>query len=131
MPKNDKRGLLATWQLFNLYFDIENGIISKENARTEFLKYGLVQFRPNTKDKLVPKEILKKGYVVIVDINKIKLKVGQVLTVEQNNKYFRAKIITIHIDDKLVNEVENGEVGLKLDVKITSKTILWTQQNGS
>ena len=44
--ENDKRGLLTTWQLFNLYFSIKNGCISKEEARKALLKYGLIEFSP-------------------------------------------------------------------------------------
>jgi len=44
--KNDKRGLIYTWQLFNLYFNIENGFISKDEARERMLMTGLVDFSP-------------------------------------------------------------------------------------
>ena len=44
--ENDVRGLLTTWQLFNLYYSIKNGCISKEEARKAFLKPGLIEFSP-------------------------------------------------------------------------------------
>lgn len=125
---NDKRGLLTTWQLFNSYFDIQNGLITKEDARIEILQFGLVEFRPKTKDKLTtPKEILKNGQVVILDLVNTKLTVGQVLIAEKNNKYFKTKITSIQVDGKWVNDVANGEVGLKLETKISNGTTLWTQ----
>lgn len=125
---NDERGLLSTWQLFNLYYDITGGIITKAEARNELLKFGLIEFRPRTKDKLTPpKQILKDGHVAIIDITNIKLKVGQTLVAEKNNKYFKTKITSIQVDDKSVSEVENGEVGLKLDTKISNGTTLWTE----
>lgn len=125
---NDKRGLLTTWQLFNLYFDIQNGIITKEDARIELLKFGLVEFRPRTKDKLsTPKQILKDGQIVILDLVNTKLTVGQILIAEKNNKYFKTKITSIQVDDKSASEVTNGEIGLKLETKISKGTTLWTQ----
>lgn len=124
---NDERGLVSTWQLFNLYYDIESGIITKADARKELLKFGLIEFKPRTKDKLTaPKEILKEGFVAIIDITNTKLEVGQTLVAEKNSKYYKTKIMSIQIDDKLVNEIENGEVGLKLDTKISNGTTLWT-----
>lgn len=44
--KNEERGLLTTWQLFNLYYSIKNGCVSKEEARKAFYKYGLIEFSP-------------------------------------------------------------------------------------
>lgn len=125
---NDKRGLLTTWQLFNLYFDIQTGIIKKEDARKEFLKFGLVDFRPKIKDKLTtPKQILKEGQVAILDLVNTKLSVGQILIAEKGNKYFKTKITSIHVEDKSVNEVLNGEIGLRLETKISNGTTLWTE----
>lgn len=125
---NDERGLLTTWQLFNLYFDIQNGLITKTDARSELVKFGLVEFKPKTKDKLnAPKHILKDGYVAIIDIKNINLKVGQLLIAEKHNKYYKTKITSIQVDNKSVNEVDNGEVGLKLDTKISNGTTLWTK----
>jgi len=126
--QNDERGLLTTWQLFNLYFDIQNSIITKEDARTELIKFGLVEFKPKTKEKLdVPKQILKNGHVIILDITNIKLKIGQALLAEKNNRFYRVKITSIQLDNKPATEVENGEVGLGLDTKIANGTTLWTE----
>ena len=103
-------------------------MITKEDARVEILKFGLVEFRPKTKDKLTtPKQILKDGQVVILDLISTKLTVGQVLIAEKNNKYFKTKINSIHVDDKSVNEATNGEIGLKLETKISNGTTLWTE----
>jgi hypothetical protein len=125
---NDERGLLSTWQLFNLYYDIQRGILTKTEARNELLKFGLIEFKPRTMDKLPPtKQILKDGYVVIIDVKNIKLKIGQTLVAEKNNKYFKTKITSIQMKDKPVSEVENGEAGLKLDTKISNGTTLWTE----
>lgn len=44
---NDKRGLLTTYDLFKLYFNISNGYISKEAARNALFEIGLVGFRPS------------------------------------------------------------------------------------
>lgn len=65
--------------------------------------------------------------VVILDLVNTKLAVGQVLIAEKGNKYFKTKITSIQIDDKSVSEVMNGEIGLKLETKISSGTTLWTE----
>ncbi|RZK04838.1 MAG: hypothetical protein EOO46_16275 [Flavobacterium sp.] len=128
---NDKRGLLTTWQLFNLYFDIQNGLITKEDARSQLIKHGLVEFKPKIDQKLeVPKQILKDGQVVILDLNDTKLSVEQILIAEKDGRYFKTKIVSIQIDNISVTEVCNGEAGLKLDTKISKGSILWTEQNG-
>lgn len=43
------RAMAYTYQLFNLYFEIETGIISKEEARNALFQNGLVDFRSNFK----------------------------------------------------------------------------------
>jgi hypothetical protein len=125
---NDKRGLLTTWQLFNLYHYIENDIITKDDARAEILKFGYIEFRPKTKNKLTtPKQILKNGKVAIVEVAGTKLEIGQVLIAEKKDKFFKTKILSIQVDNKDVAEIENGEIGLMLDRAISNGTTLWTQ----
>ncbi len=124
--ENDDRGLLTTWQLFKLYFNIENKIISKEAARNQLLKYGLVGFTPDLVTKIgVPKELFKKGKVVIIDINNITLKIGDDIFIETNGDFERAKILSIQLEGNNVNEVSIGEVGLELNSLVNKKSSLW------
>lgn len=125
--ENDERGLLSTWQLFTLYFDIQSGLITKDEARKELLKFGLVQFKPKTRTQLpMPKQILKDGQVVILDILNENLKVGQTLILEKNDRFTKTKIESIQVDGKSATDVTKGEVGLKLNDKVSKGTIIWT-----
>lgn len=123
---HDERGLLSTWQLFNLYFDIENNIISKDEAREALLNYGLVQFRPK---KIVhvdkPTEILKDGEVCIVNINDLQLKVSDELFIEKGERFSKASILGIQLNDTDLTEASNGELGLKLSKKIEKGSTIW------
>jgi hypothetical protein len=125
--ENDERGLLSTWQLFNLFFDIENNIITKEEARQLILDFGLVDFRPKNLvfiDK--PKEIFKKGKVCIVNIDdKIFLEKNDVILVEKNERFSPVKIIEIRDNDQQVERATNGEFGLRLGNQIQNNSVIW------
>ncbi len=124
---NDERGLLTTWQLFNLYFDIENEIITKKEARELILNFGLVKFKPKNLQLIdKPTEIFKDGEVCIVNLCKgIDLTVNEILYVEKNNKFHLAKILEIKKDDENVSQATNGEFGLKLNNKIQKNSMFW------
>ena len=123
---NEERGLLSTWQLFNLYYEIEEGIISKEDAQKYFINYGLIEFKPTGLILIdEPKEILKKGSVCIVNIDNVELSIGEKILVEKNGKYKLATIESIQLDGKQVSNVKAGEVGLKLNIQISKKSKLW------
>lgn len=126
--KNDKRGLLTTWQLFNLYFDIQNKIITKEEARQELIKVGLIEFKPQIKTELgIPIHIYKNGSVIILEIDNVKLKVGQTLIAKYSSRHFKTNITSIKLNDKFVNEVKDfkGEIGLEVDSKISKGTTFY------
>lgn len=123
---NDERGLLSTWQLFNLYFEIENGILTKEEARNSIMQIGLVEFIPKGLNFVYePTEILNEGKVCIITIENVTLNIGDDLFAEKNGKYEKVKIIDIQDNGKSVQTVSTGEYGLKLNNKIGKKTTLW------
>lgn len=123
---NDERGLLSTWQLFNLYFDIENGIISKQEARKLILSHGPVEFRPIGLTYVYePTEIFNEGKVCIVNIINLTLKTKDELLIEKNGKFQKAVILDIQDNGKSIPEATTGEFGLKLNIKIAKKSTLW------
>jgi len=125
---SDERGLLSTWQLFNLYNEINAGLISKEEARSQILQFGHVTFKPKLSANIgQPKEILKGGMVVILDILNTEIKVNDTIIVEKGGAYTKTKIISLQLDDKAAQKATNGEVGIKLDMKISKNSTLWTQ----
>lgn len=125
---NDERGLLATWQLFNLYFDIENGIISKKDARELLLKYGLINFRPSGLTYIdQPKEFFNKGAICIVNIGGVELRKDEEIIIERNGKFEKITVLDIQANGKSIELASNGEFGLKLSSNIANKSILWKQ----
>ncbi|MDB5283522.1 MAG: hypothetical protein JWO06_2597 [Bacteroidota bacterium] len=126
--KNDERGLLTTWQLFNLYYEIQNGVITKEQARKQILEYGLVIFKPKLSVNLgSPNELFQNGQVAIINIANTKIKVGDTIILERDNYFSKAKVLSLQIGDNEVKEASNGELGIKLDHKMAKKTVLWTE----
>ncbi len=126
--KNDERGLVTTWQLFNLYSNIQSGLITKQEARKQILDYGLVKFKPKMTANIgQPKELFKNGQIAIVNLSNTKIKVGDIIIVEKENSFSKTKVISLQVDNKDVNETENGEVGIKVDIKIAKGAILWKE----
>jgi hypothetical protein len=123
---NDERGLLTTWSLFNLYFDIQNHILTKEEAREILYDYGLLSFIPQD-IRLVDtiKEIFQKGEVFILNLDDIKLKIGDTLYIQKNTKFQILTILEIKLDDKIVTEISKGEVGIKGNIKVSKNSKVW------
>ncbi|MEQ8240645.1 MAG: hypothetical protein RIA69_15610 [Cyclobacteriaceae bacterium] len=128
--ENDERGLLSTWQLFNLYHDIEAGILSKAEVRKMFLAYGLVTFRPL--DLILvdePKEFFKDGRVCIVTLSNIEIKLGDEVLIERDGQFERMMIEGIQLNDNPVTSVTNGEVGISLNNSIRKKSKIWLRSS--
>lgn len=125
---NEKRGLLTTWQLFNLYFDILEGILTKEEARLSFYDYGLLKFQPTDLLEVdVVEETFLSGFVSILNLSKIKLKTNDSIFVEKDGRFKKAKILEIKVNDEKVNSVKDGEVGIKTDIKIEKNSKIWVK----
>ncbi|SMD44164.1 hypothetical protein SAMN00777080_2779 [Aquiflexum balticum DSM 16537] len=123
---NEERGLLTTWSLFNLYFDIQNGVISKKEARNVMFNYGLLEFKPQD-IKIVDsiKEVFLKGEVFIININGTTLKTGDTLYIEKNNKFRKITILEIKLNDKIVTEISKGEIGIKGNIRVSKNSTVW------
>lgn len=127
--ENDERSLITTWQLFNLYYEIETGLISKEDARKSLLRFGLVRFKPSNIDLIgSPKEIHYNGQVVIIDLTGQELKKGDKLIISSADRYTEATIVSLKQDDNSVDCADNGEVGIKLDTKVKKENELWIKK---
>lgn len=126
---HDKRGLLSTWQLYNLYFDVENGVITKEEARESLLDFGLVEFKPTHLIKIATSEKLyQNGTICSIYINNLELKVGDKLFIEKNNKFTTVTILEIQENKKQIESISNGQIGLKLSKAIKNESILWKKE---
>lgn len=116
---HDKRGLLTTYDLYKAYFLIEEGILKKEDVRESLFGTGLIKLDPgNLVSVGVPHEFFKDGHVVIVNLDKVELNVGDALIVRKQGDYSKATIQSLQVGDKSVDACSEGEVGIKLDRKI-------------
>jgi hypothetical protein len=127
--KSDERGLLTTYEIFKLYFNIENGFITKEDARLSLLNYGLVQFKPSKSDFLGhPLEVHHNGQVIILNIANITLNKGASIIVCNNEAWFRSEILEIKLNDEAVESVSEGEIGVKLSHSVLKTSELWLEE---
>jgi hypothetical protein len=124
--KNEERGLLTTYQLFNLYFIIKEGILTKDEARDSLYKYGLIDFISANYTMIdTVNEIFLEGFVSIIKLNNIEIKQGLEILIEKDGKYRKTTIKEIKVDDKSTSFISNGEVGIKTDIKISKKSKVW------
>lgn len=128
--ENDKRGLLTTYNLFKLYFLIEEGLISKKAVRLSLLSYGQVEFSP-TNCVLIgtPLELHYKNHVGIFEVTGIELKIGDEVLIKDKNKWNRVIIESLMVKNNEVTKVTNGVVGIKFSESISTDSELWTLIN--
>lgn len=123
---SDERGLLTTWQLFSLYHDIENGIITKDYAKRQLLNFGLVNFSP---ENIVfidePTEFFQKGLVWIINSPNVQIKIGDELLIERDEKFEKVSVVEIKVNDEIVNQIGGGIAGLKFNKVIKKKSRIW------
>ena len=124
--RNDERGLLTTYELFKLYFYIQDGFVTKEAARSSLLEYGLVTFTPSDSQLLgSPLEIHYGGTVVILKLDNIHISKGIDLIVVEPHNFYRVHIIDIQINGESVNKATNCVVGIKLDSSVSKTSQIW------
>jgi len=127
--ENEERGLLTTYQLFNLYFDIEKGIMTKEEARNRFYNYGLINFIPSELIYIdTVEEIFKDGFVSILTLNNIRLEIGENIFIEKNSRFDIAEILNIQVDNKSVKSISNGEIGIETNMPIKKKSKIYIKE---
>lgn len=123
---NDERGLLSTWQLFKAYFEIESGILQKEDVQNNLLNFGYIEFIPKNLMLIdEPQEIYKEGEVCVVNVTNMELNISDEILVEKDGVFQKNIIEGIQLNDKPVSSANNGELGLKLKYKIKKKSKLW------
>jgi hypothetical protein len=114
--ENDSRGLITTWQLFNLYFSIKSGAITKEEARVNFSNAGLIEFVPKNISPLgKPERVIKEGTVILFNISTRIQNTGE-LFIKRNERFYPVEICEIRKDDTKVECVDSGSVGIKINM---------------
>lgn len=117
--KNDERGLLTTWQLYNQYKLIENGIFTKKETRESLDKWGLISLLPKNLIRVgIYEEYFKKPKAGILTLNNVKLEVGKMIYAKKDGKWICTSIVSIQLNDKDVDQVDNGEVGIVTDIEL-------------
>ena len=122
---NDERGLAYTWQLFTLYFNIETGVITKEEAMERFLDKGLLDFQPNLIEVGKPYKYFQNYKVACVELNNCEIQVNEELFYEQNGFYYPVKIERIEIDKQSHSKVSEGKVGIQLSTAVPRDIVLY------
>jgi len=124
----NRRGLITTWQLFNLYFAIHNGILTKEQVKEAFYKYGYLDFIPESSKLLgTPSEFYNNNKIIVIDVPKdVVVRRNDYLLIKIGEEFRRAGILSIQIDGVDVESCNGKEAGLKLDASIPGKSILYT-----
>ena len=122
---NDERGLAYTWQLFNLYYNIENGLISKEEARMRFVSKGLLDFNPKLTELGIPYNYYQQNTIVCLDIGDHEIRTGDTLAYERNGRYYLLDIEGLQIDHVQHQSAQNAKVGIKLSSAVPQKHLIY------
>lgn len=125
---NQDRTMIYTAQLFALFSDIENGFVTKEEARECFLKPGLANFHSNLTSLGVPYDYFQKDTVVCLELDGIQISVGDTLYFKDSlNKLVGCKVESIQQDKQSISTVTTGRVGIKLKTKVHRNRELYKQ----
>jgi len=126
--ESDERGLLTTYEIFKLYSYIPKGFITKEDARSCLLKYGLVEFKPSRSSRLgYPLEVHHNGEVVILNISNITVNKSASIIVCNDDGWLRAEILEIKLKDETIESVSEGEIGVRLSSRVLKTSELWLE----
>ncbi len=129
--EEDSRGLLTTWQLYQAYFNVIDGILTKEDIINQMSETGLINFKPLTLYINIgtPKEVHHKGEIIIIELKGCLINVGdEILVITNDNKFIALKILSINFNNNSVSSVSDGEVGVKINGKINKTNQLWLKK---
>ena len=117
--KSDERGLLSTWQLFQQYKLVEDGVFTKEETKSALKKTGLITLESaDLKFIGKVKEYFKKPRACIFDLKETEITVGDIVWAQKGDFWRKGIIQSIELDDKPVESAKNGEVGMVLDIDL-------------
>jgi len=111
---NDNRSLLTTWDMFNLYYNVEKEIISKEESRANLFKIGLIDFNNSLVNIGKVDKIFKEGKIGSIELIGNSIQIGDEVIIEKNGRFTKDKIISIQREKDNINDAQEGRVGVKL-----------------
>ena len=117
--ENQSRTLLYTTELFALHSDIENGYITKEQARKDLLHIGLAQFHTCVESLGTPYTYYKEDTVICIDLHNTQISVGDTLYYKDSLQ----RLVGLYVEGlqqnkQSVDTVSNGKTGIKVDKKV-------------
>ncbi len=116
---NDERGLLTTWQLYQQFKLIEDGIFTKEETRQAMKQIGLITLLPKDFYSIgIVTEYFKKSKACILNLNDVEIKRGICVWAKKGELWKKGRICSIQVDDNDVDRAKNSEVGLVLDIEL-------------
>lgn len=117
--ENQSRTLVYTSQLYALYSDIENGLISREQARESLLQIGLANFHCHLKSLGMPYSYYQDGRVICIELFNEQLSIGDTLFYKDSlQRLVSLKIESLQQDGRSFDSVKNGKTGIKIDKKV-------------
>ena len=116
---NQSRTMVYTPQLFSLYFDIENGYISREEARTCFMIPGLADFHRGMKSLGEPYHYYQGDTVICLEMCDDMISVGDKMYYEDNLNRLHSIIVEgIQQENKPLESVSKGKTAFKVNEKV-------------
>lgn len=113
---DDERGLLTTWQLFEQYILIENGIATKEQTRKQLEVTGLIDLFPKDLQQIcILSETFPKSNAIIIELNNNEINLGDTLYAFKGSNFFTFKVMNMRVNDTDVDKANSGQVGVKCD----------------
>jgi len=126
--QEDDRGLLTTWQLFQLYYYLETGIFTKEEVQKHLLDYGLINFKADWIKIGEVDKLYQDGKIGSLEIIENELNKDDEIIIEKNGKLTKQKICSMQQDKKDISLCSTGRVGIKVNskkFKFQNKSIIW------
>lgn len=112
------RTLIFTAQMFALYSDIENGYITKEEAREDFLQSGMANFRKKFTSLGVPYDYHQQDTVICLDLDGSIVSNGDTLFYKDTlGRLVAVEVESIQQEKKTLKSASQGKTGIKVSQK--------------
>ena len=122
------RTLVYTSQLFALYSDIENGYVTKEEARGCFLQHGLANFHASFKSLGKPYNYYQGHTIICLDLKGNKVSVGDTIYYKDSlQRLVGLKIESLQQNNTQMEHVETGKTAIKVDMKVPNSVEIFIQ----
>lgn len=116
---SDERGLLTTWQLYQQFKLIEEGVFTKEETRQAMRQTGLITLLPKDFYSIgTVTEYFKEPKACILNLKEVEIKRDTYVWAKKGETWKKGKICSIQVDDNDVDTARNGEVGVVLDIEL-------------